>query len=90
MLGKLNKWMHEVCKPLNPFDRRPEVTQEMKNRGTTWRKLEDAWVEVCDFCGGNCGQCGLTGRLGNIPASFERIVNNSGMTTGKAVGFPRE
>lgn len=33
-------------------------------------------VVVCRFCGGNCGQCGHTGTLGNVPASMQVMVNN--------------
>lgn len=32
---------------------------------------------VCDFCGGNCGQCGLTHIVGNVPFDFQRMVVNS-------------
>lgn len=31
---------------------------------------------VCDFCGGNCGQCGMTGIIGNVPASMQTMVNS--------------
>lgn len=53
------------------FNPKPKVTQQMFLRGTTWRKGKtreggETWIEVCDFCGANCGQCGLTERLGNF------------------------
>lgn len=31
---------------------------------------------VCSFCGGNCGQCGDTDILGNVPFSFDKIVES--------------
>jgi hypothetical protein len=53
----------------------PEVTDDMRRSGITWAKTSTGdFIEVCDFCGGNCGQCGITGRVGNIPFNFERIV----------------
>lgn len=31
---------------------------------------------VCSTCGGNCGQCGNTGTLGNVPFDFALLVSN--------------
>lgn len=31
---------------------------------------------VCATCGGNCGQCGNTGVLGNVPADMQALVNS--------------
>ena len=33
-------------------------------------------VVVCSFCGGNCGQCGYTDVLGNVPASMSTMVES--------------
>lgn len=38
-------------------------------------KREDGNV-ACISCGGNCGQCGNTSKLGNIGFSFNGIVNS--------------
>lgn len=57
----------------------PEITPEMKHLGLMWAYSTDGhWIEVCDFCGGNCGQCGLTSRIGNVPFNFNRIVDHHG------------
>lgn len=67
----------------------PPITHEMKMRGTAWaRTVDGGWREVCNFCGGNCGQCGMTERLGNPGFSFDRIIDNSGMKAGCS-GLPR-
>lgn len=34
----------------------------------------EGWV--CEFCGGNCGQCGMTDFVGNAPFSFDRIASH--------------
>lgn len=61
----------------------PVRTHEMRSRGTIWAKTATGgWREVCDFCGGNCGQCGMTERLGNPGFSFDRIIDKSGMKAG--------
>ena len=71
----------------------PELTLEMMNRGTTWALITYAngrkeWREVCDFCHGNCGQCGLTGRIGNIPASMQAMIDNGNWASGLHAGLP--
>jgi hypothetical protein len=58
----------------------PPRTFEMKMRGTIWAQtVEGGWREVCDTCGGNCGQCGMTERLGNPGFSLDRIIAKTGM-----------
>ena len=54
-----------------------------------WILHKDEWREVCDFCHGNCGQCGLTDRIGNIPASMDAIVKNGDWKSGRHAGLPR-
>jgi hypothetical protein len=56
----------------------PKVTDEMRASGLKWHRLPDGrWAEVCDFCGGNCGQCGLTSRIGcEVPASMSEMAKN--------------
>jgi hypothetical protein len=34
---------------------------------------------VCSFCGGNCGQCGHTDIIGNVPFDFDQIVSTFGV-----------
>jgi hypothetical protein len=68
----------------------PPVTHEMKMRGTSWaRTVAGTWREVCDTCGGNCGQCGMTERLGNPGFSLDRILDKTGMRNGTPAGLPR-
>lgn len=31
---------------------------------------------VCATCGGNCGQCGVTDTIGNVPFDFDTIVDS--------------
>lgn len=62
------------------FNPKPKQTKEMDQRGTTWRKAkndkgQEQWVEVCDFCGANCGQCGMTARLGNFSGPGSQIMD---------------
>jgi hypothetical protein len=66
----------------------PPITHEMKMRGTSWaRTVGGGWREVCDTCGGNCGQCGMTERLGNPGFSLDRIIAKTGMNNPPA-GLP--
>ena len=67
----------------------PEVTDEMRHNGFIWALFEGEWREVCEFCHGNCGQCGITGRVGNIPASMQAIIDNGNWASGKHAGLPR-
>ena len=83
---QMNKfWLWLNKSKFSPW--RPKVTQSMKAKGLTWafcinKDGSTSWREVCNFCGGNCGQCGITGRIGNVPFNFNRIVKNSGMKKG--------
>jgi len=43
--------------------------------GFRWRKIEGEWVEVCDTCGGNCGQCGTSIGMG-VPPSMDALVES--------------
>lgn len=64
---------------LSLFNIRPSRTERMKQSGLIWTKnVEGKWIMVCDFCGGNCGQCGLTSIVGNVGFSMERMWNNIG------------
>ncbi len=74
------------------FKWHPVVTLEMKQAGLTWALVtyEDGskeWGEVCDFCHGNCGQCGITGRVGNIAADLGAIVKNGNWDSGNHAGL---
>lgn len=48
---------------------KPEPTRQ----GTKFRWIDNGWVEVCDFCGGNCGQCGWSIGSG-VPASMDSMI----------------
>jgi hypothetical protein len=50
----------------------------MRASGVTWRFISGKWYMVCEFCGGNCGQCGLTGYVDQIPASMVQMAKNIG------------
>lgn len=66
----------------------PPRTCQMEMRGTVWaRTVDGGWREICDTCGGNCGQCGMTERLGNPGFSLDRIINKTGMNNPPA-GLP--
>lgn len=39
-----------------------------------WASIEGAWRPVCSTCKGNCGQCGLTRIIGNVPASMDALA----------------
>lgn len=58
------------------FNPAPPVTQEMVLSGVTWRKDADQkWIECCSTCGSNCGQCGMTARLGNFNTSSGEMMD---------------
>lgn len=65
----------------NPFIKHPippELTDRMIRAKFSWKLLPDGtWIEACDFCGGNCGQCGTS--LGmdvrNQPSMDQMIKN---------------
>lgn len=67
---KLGTILCGLRKPL-----KPALTEEMRKAGLMWAKVGGEWREVCNFCGGNCGQCGITGRIGNVPFSLERMIS---------------
>lgn len=46
-------------------------------RGYMWRNINGVRTLVCDTCGGNCGQCGETDRLGNIPIDFDYMIKEN-------------
>ena len=60
----------------------PKRTPEMVQASLVWALFSDekgerfVWREICAFCGGNCGQCGITGRVGNVPFSMQRMIEN--------------
>lgn len=66
----------------------PPVTHEMAMRGTGWTRRDGVWCEYCTTCGGNCGQCGMTERLGNPGFDLDHIVKATGMNQPVA-GLPR-
>ena len=77
----IKQWFHRLRSSSKfvstPMLLEPVVTEDMRLNGLVWaRTTADEWIEICDFCGGNCGQCGLTSRLGNVPASIERMAKN--------------
>lgn len=49
-----------------------------------WSWTHRRWLYVCDFCGGNCGQCGDTGKYNRlnddivVPASMDTMWKNLG------------
>ena len=55
----------------------PQVTDEMRRLGLVWKQVDDEFIQVCYTCGGNCGQCGITGRIGNVPPSLDRIIETT-------------
>ena len=66
-----------ILKIREMFEMRP--SSPPTERGYRWIWHDGRWHEVCDFCGGNCGQCGNTSRLGcGIPASMEVMARNLG------------
>jgi len=55
----------------------PQVSAAMKAKGLIW--IQDhtgEWYKACAFCGGNCGQCGVTGEVGNHPADMSIMARN--------------
>jgi hypothetical protein len=64
MINLIRSWL--LPKP-------PPLTDEMKHNDLVWRAI---WVKACATCGGNCGQCGLTGKLGNVPADMDNLIRS--------------
>lgn len=48
--------------------------------------IDDLYVAVCDFCGGNCGQCGTSVGSG-VPLDFERIILKSNLWKTNPIPF---
>lgn len=57
----------------------PELTELMRMKGLVWRRIPGRWILVCDFCGGNCGQCCLTDTVGNVGFDMQRMAEKSGL-----------
>lgn len=55
---------------------KPWQTSLMKAKGVDWAIIGGRWYMVCKDCGGNCGQCGLTGYVDNVPAEMQNLINN--------------
>jgi hypothetical protein len=62
----------------------PPITQYMKERGLVWAHIKGTndFIMVCDFCGGNCGQCGNTDLIGNVSFDMQRLWDNSPLKYG--------
>jgi hypothetical protein len=76
MMKLLNRLRRiRLPKPTPP----PEITPKMKMNGLVWARIPGRWIPVCDFCGGNCGQCGNTEIVGNVGFSMQRIAEKSGL-----------
>lgn len=56
---------------------KPYQTTLMKDKGVDWKNYSGGWYMVCSFCGGNCGQCGLTGYVDNVPAEMNIMADNT-------------
>lgn len=54
---------------------KPYRTTQMKDKGVDWVNYAGGWYMVCDICVGNCGQCGLTGYVDNVPFDMQRLAN---------------
>lgn len=56
----------------------PPLTRWMRDQELKWAHVKDTddFIMVCDFCGGNCGQCGLTSIVGNVPADMQHMIDN--------------
>lgn len=54
----------------------------------TTDELGDLYRAVCDFCGGNCGQCGTSIGQG-VPFNFDHIILKSEMWKGTPAGLRR-
>jgi hypothetical protein len=77
-LKRLLIWLGLISPPASPQTTFPPITPWMKDKGLTWAKVKDKndFVMVCDFCGGNCGQCGMTSIIGNVPFDMQFMVDN--------------
>lgn len=76
-------FFHKFCDPLRvekrlplQLEKRPPMPKARPGNAMAWMTGQDGtgeWVEVCDFCGGNCGQCGTSVGMG-VPPSMDRMV----------------
>lgn len=55
---------------------KPYRTTLMKLKGVDWVSISGSWYMVCEFCHGNCGQCGLTGYVDDVPFNMQAMVDN--------------
>jgi hypothetical protein len=69
---------HFLAPPVRKISRPPKPVDD-RQAGLKWVWSDPAWIEVCDFCGGNCGQCGITGRVGNVPFNIEQMAAKVGL-----------
>jgi len=63
-------------------DPTPPLTERMQALGFHWRRIGNDWVEACNTCGGNCGQCGTSLGMG-VPASMDCLIDS--LESGKGV-----
>lgn len=79
---------------LNKFKQAPLPSRPPRPKLPEWAKYgyeyrfsrqHNRWLLVCTTCGGNCGQCGSTGRFLEdndgivVPPSMSELVVNTGM-----------
>lgn len=49
----------------------------MRRNGLKYARVRGGgWAAVCDYCGANCGQCGITGMVGNFTNGSEVAFGN--------------
>lgn len=60
----------------------PPITPYMKDKGLVWARVgeTDDFIMVCNFCYGNCGQCGLTSIVGNVGFDIGVMAYQAGIT----------
>lgn len=82
-------WFKKKLKAM--VDPPPPLTERMKALGFHWVKIKirvpdcdgvpdfiETWMEACNTCGGNCGQCGTSLGMG-LPVDLEHMVKATGM-----------
>jgi hypothetical protein len=76
----IGKWLNRLRRIRLPKPTPvPELTPRMKAHGLVWARIPGKFIPVCDFCGGNCGQCGITSIVGNVGFSMKRMAEKSGL-----------
>lgn len=65
----------------------PAIPHDHVTVGLKWIWRVDKWIEVCDTCGGNCGQCGITGRVGNPGFSLDEVIKTGGWDKNPPAGL---